>query len=178
MSLKTQTFLIDANTLITPFQKYYPFNWAPRFWQCMEEAILSKDVILLDVVKKEILKGQKEERKDELARWIERFGANVVLSRQNEKIITMYGEVLEYVKTCGLYKSNTLTEWAKEDVADGWLIASACIGGHTIVTFETSNKSLNPSNPAKMAKIPDVCDHFSVECKDLFHMMKNLDFKL
>jgi len=179
MSQKAETFLIDANALITPFQKYYPFNWAPLFWQCMKDAILSGDVLLLDVVKKEILKGQKEdEKKDALTEWIEMFGDGVVLNSQNNEILNMYKEVLEYVKTCGLYQSSALMEWANDDVADPWIIASACTGGHIIITFESSSSSLNKKSPSKKAKIPDVSKHFSVECKDLFYMMRSLDFKL
>jgi hypothetical protein len=173
MSSKTETFLIDANTLINPFQKYYPFDLALRFWQCMEDAILSRDVILLDIVKEEILKGD-----DELTRWIQKFDNTVVLSKENEEILNMFREVLEYVGKCGLYQSNAEQEWAKNSVADGWLIASACTYGHTIVTFETPNTGLNPHSPSKIAKIPDVCNHFSVEYKNLFYMMRSLDFKL
>ena len=58
------------------------------------------------------------------------------------------------------------------------IIVSACTRGYTVVTCETSNKGLNPNNPSKIAKNPDICDHFSVECNDLFQMMRNLNFKL
>ena len=179
MRQRPDTFLIDANVLITPFQKYYPFDWAPGFWQCMEDAILSRDVVLLDVVKKEILKGQaKPEKKDDLTKWIEEFSDRDVLSRKSEEIINMYSEVLKYVQTCGLYKANALKEWASPSVADAWLIASACTGGHIIITFETPNSGLSKNSPSKKAKIPDVGKHFSVECKDLFYMMRRLGFKL
>ena len=85
----------------------------------------------------------------------------------------MYSEVLKYVQTCGLYKANALNEWASPGVADAWLIASACTGGHIIITFETPSSGLSKNSPSKKAKIPDVGKHFSVECEDLLYMMRH-----
>jgi hypothetical protein len=145
----------------------------------MEEAIIFGHVILLDLVKNEILKGQKEkEKKDELTMWVERFGNDLILSRKNPEIMDMYLKVLDYIQNCDLYKSSALTEWSKKDVADGWLIAAACVGEYTITTFEERNNGLNPQYPSPEAKIPNICEHFSVECVDLFAMMRRLHFRL
>jgi hypothetical protein len=42
----------------------------------------------------------------------------------------------------------------------------------------TAFHNLNPRYPSKEAKIPDVCEHFSVRCTNLFQMMRELDFKV
>lgn len=173
MSTNQAPFLIDANSLITPFQSYYPFDWAPNFWQSMENAILSGHVKLLDVVRDEILRGD-----DELKTWVQHFDDTAIMSRQNHDIINMYSDVLGHIQTCGFYKSNALTEWSYDNVADGWLIAAAGNGGYTVVTFETPNNNLNSRYPSKTAKIPNVCDHFSIRYVTLFDMMRALDFKL
>lgn len=172
MSATPDSFLIDANSLITPFQNYYPFDWSPNFWQNMEEAISSGQITLMDVVKSEILRGD-----DELQRWIQRFDDTQLLSRQDHSIIGKYSEVLEHLQNCGFYKSNALTEWAYDNVADGWLIAAAMAKRCTVVTFEAPNTNLNTRYPSKQAKIPNVCDHFSIEHTNLFDMMRKLDIK-
>ena len=111
LTSKKEAFLIDSNSLISPFQEYYPFHLAPGFWECMKLAIFTRDVLLMDVVKDELLKGQKNaEKKDELTKWVESFDNNVILSRENEEIFAMYGKVLDYLETCGLYKEKASRE--------------------------------------------------------------------
>ena len=172
MNLNSNGFIIDANSLITPFHNYYTFDWAPNFWQSVEESILSGNIVLLDIVRDEILRGN-----DELSKWMKRFDLSTIQSRQDRDIITKYGEILEYIQTCGLYKSTALSNWSDKKNADGWLIAAALGQGHTVVSFEASNKDLNSYNPSKDAKIPDVCASFSVTYTSLFEMMRSLDIK-
>jgi len=47
-------YLIDTNTLITPYKLYYPFDLAPNFWAKMKTEINKGSLILLDLVKAEL----------------------------------------------------------------------------------------------------------------------------
>ena len=39
--MSSSIFLIDANSLITPHLTYYPFDFAPGFWEQIERPIVS-----------------------------------------------------------------------------------------------------------------------------------------
>ena len=47
-----------------------------------------------------------------------------------------------------------------------------------VVTFEVPNKGLNSRYPSKNAKIPDIAKVFEVEVANLYHMIRELGFKL
>lgn len=49
-------FLIDTNTLLTPYENYYAFDLAPSFWKQLEQPIIS-NIVVLDIVKDELFKG-------------------------------------------------------------------------------------------------------------------------
>lgn len=167
--MSNTTYLIDANSLITPYRSYYQFTFFPTFWDKLKEEIECGHIAILDMVKLEISKG-----KDELSEWLEGITANHVIDRRNEKIVISYQEILEYLRQSPCYKPSALAEWSRSDVADPWLVASAKTLGFTIITFETSNPNLNNYQPSKYAKIPDVARVFDVEVCNLFEMMNSL----
>ena len=47
MNQKDEVFLIDSNSLISPYQLYYPFDFASRFWDQLKEKIEDGNVIIL-----------------------------------------------------------------------------------------------------------------------------------
>ena len=171
--MEKELFLIDANSLITPYLTYYPFDLAKTFWNQMEWYIQNGDIAILDVVKSEVLKG-----KDSLKEWMESIEVGELIDHREPAIIVKYGEVLRYIQDNPAYKPAALTEWSREDVADPWLIAAAVVGNYTIVSFENENKGLNSRNPSKNAKIPDVAKAFNVEVQNLYYMMRILKFSL
>ena len=101
-----------------------------------------------------------------------------LIDHRELSILQKYGEVLQCVQENPVYQAAALAEWARDSVADPWLIATAAVYGYTIVTFETENKGLNSRNPSKNAKIPDVAKKFGVNVKNLYYMMRELNFKL
>lgn len=58
-------FLIDANTLMTASRQYYAYDILPSFWKDFGEEIKKGNIVLLDMVKSEIDKGQ-----DKLKEWV------------------------------------------------------------------------------------------------------------
>ena len=173
--MNSEKFLIDSNSLIEPFNKYYPFEIAPRFWELMKENINNGSVILLDKVRDELLNTNEE---DDLTQWVRSLPKERILDHRDQNILAIYSQIMDYLNGNENYQQNALAEWAKNDVADAWLIAASTAHGYTLVTFENGNKSLHPNNPSKKAKIPDVANVFNVKTTNLFGMMKSLNFNL
>lgn len=170
--MSKEKFLIDANVFITTYRDRYPFDIAPSFWEWLRLNIEAGNIILLDLVQAEVFKGD-----DELSNWIDDFSSECILDhRKDGMLIQHYGEVLKYIQGCEFYKDSALKEWAKDDIADGWLIAAAKCYDWSIITFETRAGVLGAGHPSKNAKIPDVGDHFSVKCVNLLYAMRELDF--
>ncbi len=171
MSDSNRIYLIDTNSIITPFKTYYPFDFAQKFWIQLEEKIVSGDIVILDVVYDELKKGD-----DELKEWIMTFDKNLFLSINNADIVDKYSEVINYIDSANCYNSNALKAWADVTIADPWLIAAGKVYDYTLVTLEKRNANLSYKNPSKSAKIPDVAEEFGVDCCDLFQMMRELNF--
>ena len=81
---------------------------------------------------------------------------------------------MQYIQECGFYNEKGLNEWARNEVADPWLIAAAAAKGYKLITFEQSAGSLNVKNKSGRVKIPDVAKHFGVEVHNLYNMMRQL----
>jgi predicted nucleic acid-binding protein len=171
--MSNEIFLIDTNSFITPHLTYYPFDFAPGFWEQLEKNIEDGKVAILDIVKSEILQGE-----DSLKNWIDDLEICKFIDHREEDIINKYGEILQSIQSNSCYKPAALMEWSKGNVADAWLIATAAAKGYTLITFEEPNKGLNPRNPSKEAKIPDIAKEFNVKTANLFYMMRELGFSL
>lgn len=171
MNNTADKYLIDSNSLITPYKTYYPFDFAKKFWVQMKQAINNGDILILDLVHGEVNKGD-----DELSEWINEFDSSLIVSHKHPAIITKYAKILHYIQESDFYKEKALLDWSRADVADPWLIATACTYGYKIITFETKNGNLNSINRSSRAKIPDICSIFSVNCEDLFTVMRKLMF--
>lgn len=171
--MSNNVFLIDANSLITPYLTYYSFDLAPPFWTQIERLIKDGKIAVLDMVKNEIMQG-----KDKLKEWVNNLEINTYIDHREPIILKKYSAILQYIQNNPCYKPSALTEWSRENVADPWLIAAASVYNYTLVTFEVPNKGLNTRNPSKNAKIPDIAEEFDVEVVNLFHMMRRLDVKL
>lgn len=168
-----EKFLIDSNVLMTPYRQYYAFDLIPTYWDELSKRASTGRIMLLDMVKDEIAKGQ-----DELSDWVSRQAGFVICNHVTSEIIGKYQEVLQYVQNCGLYKEQALQAWAPGYVADPWLIAAAAVNNYTIITGEVASGGLSTKTPNKNAKIPDVAKAFKVRTNNLFYMMKQFEIKI
>ena len=91
--MSNEIFLIDANSLITPYLNYYPFDFAHSFWSQMEEHIQNGDIAVLDLVKDEILCGN-----DDLSTWIANITVHNYIDHREQAILTNYGIILNYIQ--------------------------------------------------------------------------------
>lgn len=168
-----EKFLIDSNSFMTPYRQYYAFDLIPTYWKEISRFTNSGNLILLDMVKAEIDKGE-----DDLADWLSGQENFVICNHISPEIIGKYQEVLQYIQTCGLYKEIALQTWANGDVADPWLIAAAAVNDYTIITAEVPSGGLSIKNPNRNAKIPDVAKAFGVKTNNLYYMMRQLGIKI
>ena len=167
----SKKYLIDANSLIRPARAYYPFDFAPSFWQQLRPKISLDKIVVLDKVRDEILKGT-----DELSAWISDLPNECILSTQDIQIIRTYRDVLGFIQQSDKYSESALRLWSRENVADPWLIAAAKVYGYTLLSFEQSAGRITTrsNNP----KLPDVARHFQVPYTSLFDMMRQEYFRL
>lgn len=165
-----ERFLLDANTFITPFKNYYPFDLTPGFWTQLALKLQRDSVYILDVVKNEVMKGE-----DELSEWFELIDNVKIVDRRNTIIINKYKEVLEFLQESPLYSERALRNWSNISVADPWLIAAASALGYTLVTFETSAGIISINSPSGKPKIPDIAKAFNVNCVNLFYFMRKMN---
>ena len=171
--MSREKFLIDSNSLITPYRTFYSFDFSPKFWQQIGHHFEHGSIMLLDMVQDELLKGD-----DDLTDWLKSLNIQRVVSHRDSSVIAKYAEILQYIQNDSRYKASALNEWARESVADAWLIAAAALLNCTVITFEVHNTGLNATNPSKEAKIPDVADAFEVKTNNLYYMMRELGISL
>ena len=130
-------------------------------------------IVLLDVVKSELNKGD-----DNLTEWLSNLTIRQLVDHRDPKILGKYGEILQNIQDDLRYKPAALNEWARESIADAWLIATAAVYNFTIITFERHNNGLSVKNPSKKAQIPDIADIFGVRTQNLYYMMRTLGILL
>lgn len=169
----SEKYLIDANSLIRPARAYYPFDFAPSFWQQLRPKISLDKIAVLDKVRDEVLKGT-----DELSAWISDLPNECILSTQDMQILQKYREVLSFIQQSDKYSEAALRRWSQLDIADPWLIAAAKVYGYTLLSFEQSAGTIPEGSRSKNPKLPDVARHFQVPYTSLFDMMRNESFIL
>lgn len=133
--MNNEIFLIDSNSLITPYLTFYSFDFAPGFWAQMESNIKAGRIAILDMVKNEISKNE-----DALKEWFDALEIANYIDHRETSILSQYSAVLQHIQANPCYKPSALAEWAKASVADPWLIAAAAVHNYTIITFETFTK--------------------------------------
>ncbi|MFC2314654.1 MAG: DUF4411 family protein [Selenomonas massiliensis] len=169
----SEKYLIDANSLIRPARAYYPFDFAPSFWQQLRPKISLDKIAVLDKVRDELLKGT-----DELSTWISDLPNECILSTQDMQILQKYRDVLSFIQQSDKYSEAALRRWSQLDIADPWLIAAAKVYGYTLLSFEQSAGTIPEGSRSKNPKLPDVARHFQVPYTSLFDMMRNEAFRL
>ena len=91
--MSKELFLIDTNSLITPHNDYYPFDFAPSFWKQMKTHIEAGSIVILDMVRDEILK-----RDDNLSRWFRSIEVGREIDHRQNGIPSVYGKVLQSIQ--------------------------------------------------------------------------------
>ena len=157
-------FILDANVFMEAARRYYPFDFALPFWNCLVDNSKSGLLATIDKVRLELLRG-----KDDLTKWAKGEFMDAFISTDNDDVISMYGSIMQWIE------KQDYTDAAKSDFAsgaDGWLIAYSKISGCKLVTHET----YDPNRKNKI-KIPNICRQFNVKYLNTFDMLRSLGFK-
>jgi len=158
-------FWMDSNSLITPHRGPYRFEVVPQYWDFLkekaEEGVIGSPELVLD---KELTSSNP----DVLEQWAKPLRGILFLPADSATQLR-YSDVAQYVQTNPRFKQYWIAPFLAG--ADSWLVAYASALGGRIVTFE------KPEPLAKKPKVPDIAQHFGVDCVNLWDMLAELKFK-
>lgn len=157
-------YWLDSDSLITPKNGPYGFDIAPGFWRLLEEQALVGVVRSPMFVYHELV----DESDDELANWAKQQRESGLFVEPDEAVQTTMRSIADHVQRN--YDQTNAQLFL--DGADPWVVAHVKTHGGKVVTFEKG------ASKSKKVKIPDVCDHFGVECIDSYGMVRSLGASL
>ena len=170
-SLMDSPFLIDANCLIEPYNRYYSpqFDLSTPFWRHLHDLVIKGQVAIIDKVRDEVY----GHNCPEVDTWLDAVKSIMVACEKEDGIVEAYGTVLNQIaRPENGYQPTAVREWADRDIADPWLIATAKFYGATIVTFEQSQAESD--RPWRHPKIPTVASQFAISTESLFTFMQDV----
>lgn len=157
-------FLLDANVLIAA-KNLLPIDLFPSFWQKISSLAVSGAIHSIVKVKEEILKGNST---DPLVAWCNSLPETFFISF-DASMAPAYGRVIAWSQSQTVFTSAALSEFARLDVADAFLVASAATLNCVIVTNEISDPQCK-----KRVKIPDAANALGVKCVSLNDVLREL----
>ncbi len=157
-------FVIDTNVLIEAYRRYYAFDLAPKFWGEIVNHVGADNIVCVDRVQAELIKGN-----DELAKWIKACGCSFIPTTDTTTI-EAYRKLMQWAADEERFTPQARAEFAT--VADAWIVAFAAAHGDIVTTLE-----MPAINSKKRIKIPDACNALSVSFVDTFTMLKKLGVK-
>jgi hypothetical protein len=158
-------YVVDTNIYIEAYRRYYPFGIVDSFWRLLEQHAKTGRVVSIDRVKSEL-----EIMADPLSDWARNRCSEAFVSTDRPDVIYHFTAMMKWVQAQD-FTPAAKAEFATE--ADGWVVAYAKAGGHTVVTMEKYEP-----NCKKKVKMPNVCKEFGVQYVNTFEMLKALGAKL
>lgn len=140
-------YCLDTNAFVEPWNKYYSIKLCSEYWEILNNLGQKGIVFCPDQVKREIDKID-----DSLKDWL---NSKPYFIRQETE------EVQKYVRKILAKFPYLISVGANRSMADPWVIAHAMAENATVVSKEYI---ANPSQRNSRIKIPDVCQHFKVNC--------------
>jgi hypothetical protein len=154
-------YVFDTNSLSVILKHYYPERF-PSLWFKLDEMLANGDVMLVRESYNEIMKLN---AKDRPAKWAQKNRA--LFSTPSLEELQFVNEIFAVAHFQQLIEKKKILRG--RPVADPFVIAIAKIAGAVVVTEEVYKES--------GAKIPNVCEHFSIECTNLEDFMKKEDWQ-
>lgn len=151
-------YIFDACAFMDMFN-YYPKRF-PSLWNEFDELVSKKRILSVKEVFKEI-----NVRNDLKAEWANRN--KEIFLEPDEKEASFISEIFKIKHFQSSLKSQQLLKGG--NFADPFVIASAKIREYTVVTQEKYKKH--------GAKIPNICEYFSISCLNLEGFMEKEDWQ-
>jgi hypothetical protein len=146
------TYCIDTSSLIAAWDERYPITHFPKFWQLIEQALRTGNIVTTLAVIDEL-----KHKSDDLRKWLVAIDAGII--PLDEDIQIEAAAILQR-------HPRLVMEKKQRFAADTFVIATARIKKLTIVTEEKPTGSLARPN------IPDVCKDYGVLCISLIQLIR------
>lgn len=150
-------YCLDTNAFIQPWNKWYPMDVFPSFWERLDQWGQDGLVIAPEEVLNEIHKID-----DDLHEWTKQ--RHFIFKQPEEdvqeallKILAQFPRLVDTVKS--------------RHMADPWVIAQAQVTSAIVISEEVR------SSGSKSPKIPDVCDSLRIPCKTTLDMIRDMGLK-
>ena len=156
-------YLLDANTLIDADRYYYPLDRVPEFWDWVIWQAEQRHVQIPVEIFAEMTNHQ-----DALVTWLKKHREILLLDDAVDPMLVRkvlnqcYGQDLTELENARIGKDPVLVAQALKNVSQ-----------RVVVTNEKSKPSKRRGN----RKLPDVCSDLHVRCYNMFHLIKELDFR-
>ena len=163
MSRLEQIYVFDTSAFVGLQQRRTPMDVFPSVWDMLLELIEDERIISPNHVKYEI-----SQKTDEVSEWLLSSGIDFI--DESELSANSYPNVISKMsKGVISLRSGKVVRLRKRDYdnhywADPWVVSLALDRGAAVVTDEASGGG--------MLKIPDVCEHFDVECLNVIDVMR------
>lgn len=163
--MNEKCFLLDTNCFITPCNTFYPFSFAPAYWDVILQEQEKGRICTIEEVREEIFR-----KEDQIKSWMESnvFSKDFFRS-MDECAMKKFSEIINWVYSHPVF-SNAEKEKFSSQKTDGFLVSYAGSRNIVLVTLEKRQ----PDPKCKKIKIPNLCEQFQVESIDLFEMLKRL----
>jgi hypothetical protein len=144
-------YVFDSGPLIDLFEHYYPGRF-PTLWSSFEALVKSGKIVSVREVLKEI---ESHYREDRLKAWGQ--GNQHLFTEPTPDEIDLVNDIFAIPHFRQMVAKKKILKGGF--VADPFVIARAWANGGCVVSTEHKKDSA--------ARIPNVCEHFGVDCTDL-----------
>jgi hypothetical protein len=167
---KRPRYWLDSSLFITAEKTMFAFDINASFWGWMSDALDKGTVGAPKKVYEEVVENVRKE--DELVRWVKARRKCGLCIEPDANVLAALKKVTAYVfEDGGRYKPAFAIHFVKG--ADPWIIAYAMAHKGVVVSQETDGQPT-----ANRVRIPDVCEHFGVECIKVWDMLRKLEVRL
>lgn len=154
-------YVLDTSVFVEAKKRYYGFAFCPGFWEWIDQQNIVGKVMSIENVLEEI-----SEKDDELTKWSKARADRLFLPIDNST----------------RSKSKDVSRWVLDRRKEGFSRRSierfTTKADYLIVTYAKVHVCIVVSEEVKVGpeskkvKIPNVCEHFEVDCIDTFQMLK------
>lgn len=154
-------YLLDTNTLVTPYRRYYQFSFCPGFWDFLHVQFSSHESMSIGKVYDEITRNS-----DDLSDWLKTRleKKQFIDTTKDADVVEKYNEVSAWVLNNTQYQESAKRDFLQVNEADPWICAYAAVHGMTVVTEEVSRPDAR--NRVPLANVLEAFDVFYINIFD------------
>ena len=159
MSLTDKKYSLDANALIQAWQKYYPRDFCPGYWDALDSLGAQQRIFVAEEVYSEIVRTE-----DDLCVWLK--ASRIPVHKISEDVTKCLKQIYDTDPSHRLLVDST----KGRSLADPWVIAHAMSAKGVVVTKEEKVTAVNSNR----IKIPNVCDNMGIKWINDFDFIREV----